>query len=47
VPDTDGVIEAILGGHFDMAGYDDFIARHLGAADGGASARFVGRFLPA
>ena len=44
VVDTDGVIEAIATGRFDVTGYDDFLARHV-AADGGASARFVERFL--
>ena len=44
VADTDGVIEAIADGRFDLSGYDAFIARHV-AADGRASARFVERFL--
>ena len=47
VVDTDGVIEAIASGRFDLGPYDAFVARHLGAADGRASARFVERFLPA
>ena len=45
VPDTAGVIEAVLGGRFDLAAYEPFIARHLGACDGHASARFVEQFL--
>jgi hypothetical protein len=44
VTDTDGVIEAIVTGRSDTAGYDDFIARHI-AADGSASRRFVEEFL--
>jgi CDP-ribitol ribitolphosphotransferase len=44
VSDTDGVIDAIVAGRFDIAGYDAFIARHV-AADGSASRRFVERFL--
>jgi CDP-ribitol ribitolphosphotransferase len=47
VADTDGVIAAILGNAFDLAPYDAFIQRHLGASDGHASERFVERFLPA
>jgi len=46
VEDTDGVIAAIRGGSFDLGPYDRFIARHLGAADGRATERFVERFLP-
>ena len=46
VPDTDGVIAAIAAGRFDLASYEPFIARHLGASDGRASERFVERFLP-
>lgn len=46
VVDTDGVAAAIREGQFDLAPYDAFIARHLGACDGRASARFVERFLP-
>lgn len=45
VADTDGVAEAILGGRFDLSGYDAFIARYLGACDGHASERFVEWFL--
>jgi CDP-ribitol ribitolphosphotransferase len=45
VQDTDGVVAAILGGDFDLSRYDAFIERHLGACDGGASLRFVDRFL--
>ena len=47
VVDTDGAIEALLQDRFDLAPYDAFIARHLGASDGAASARFVEHFLPA
>lgn len=46
VADTDGVARAILEDRFDLAGYDAFVERHLGASDGGASARFVDRFAP-
>lgn len=46
VDDTDGVAEAILEDRFDLAPYDAFVARHAGACDGEASARFVERFLP-
>ena len=46
VPDTAGVIDAILAGRFDFAAYGPFIERHLGACDGRASARFVDHFLP-
>ncbi|MFI5254869.1 MAG: CDP-glycerol glycerophosphotransferase family protein, partial [Candidatus Limnocylindrales bacterium] len=46
VPDTDGVIAAILSGRFDLTAYDAFIARHLDACDGLAADRFVDRFLP-
>ena len=45
VTDTDGVIDAVLRGDVDLAGYDAFIARHLGACDGHASERLVERFL--
>jgi CDP-ribitol ribitolphosphotransferase len=45
VADTDGVIAAIRGGRFDLAAYEPFIARHLGASDGRASERLVDRFL--
>lgn len=47
VTDTDGVIEVIEAGRFDLGPYEAFVARHLGASDGRASARFVERFLPA
>jgi len=47
VVDTDGVIETILGDRFDLAPYEAFIQRHLGASDGRASARFVEHFVPA
>jgi CDP-ribitol ribitolphosphotransferase len=46
VRDTDGAIAALLGDRFDLAAYDGFVERHLGACDGQASARFVDRFLP-
>ena len=47
VTDTDGAIEALRDDRFDLSRYDTFIERHLGASDGGASRRFVERFLPA
>jgi teichoic acid ribitol-phosphate primase len=47
VSDTEGAIRALLDDRFDLAPYDEFIARHLGASDGGASARLVEHFLPA
>jgi teichoic acid ribitol-phosphate primase len=46
VVDTEGVIQAIRSSRFDLSGHDAFIARHLGACDGGASRRFVDRFVP-
>jgi CDP-glycerol glycerophosphotransferase (TagB/SpsB family) len=45
VTDTDGVIETIATGRFDLAPYDAFIERHIGVEDGAASGRFVARFL--
>lgn len=45
VTNTDEVIDTILAGRFDLSGYDEFVRRHLGACDGGASARLVSRFL--
>jgi CDP-ribitol ribitolphosphotransferase len=45
VTDTDGTIEAILTDRFDTSGYEAFIERQLGASHGGASERFVRRFL--
>jgi teichoic acid ribitol-phosphate primase len=45
VTDTDGIIDAIATGRFDMTGYDRFVERQLGASRGGASERFVERFL--
>jgi CDP-glycerol glycerophosphotransferase (TagB/SpsB family) len=45
VVDTTGVIEAIHDGRFDLDAYEPFIGRHLEAADGHASSRFVERFL--
>ena len=47
VTDMDNAIQALLEDRFDLAPYDEFIARHLGASDGHASARFVEHFLPA
>ena len=51
VRDTDGVIAAVraavMADAVDAAPYEAFIARHLGGADGRATARFVERFLPA
>lgn len=46
VRDTDAAIDALLADRFDLAAYDAFIERHLGACDGRASARFVERFVP-
>lgn len=45
VLDTDGVAGAILAGHFDLSGYDAFVARNVGRSDGAASDRFVERFV--
>jgi CDP-glycerol glycerophosphotransferase (TagB/SpsB family) len=45
VTDTDGIVEAILTGRFDLSGYDAFIERQLGSLRGGASDRFVDHFL--
>jgi CDP-ribitol ribitolphosphotransferase len=45
VTDTDGVIEAIAAGRFDLTGYEAFVDRQLGPARGGASRRFVDRFV--
>jgi CDP-glycerol glycerophosphotransferase (TagB/SpsB family) len=45
VTDTDGIIEAIATGRFEMDGYDAFIDRQLGSSRGGASDRFVDHFL--
>jgi teichoic acid ribitol-phosphate primase len=45
VRDTDGVVDAVLAAKVDAKAYDAFIARHLDACDGHASARFVERFL--
>jgi len=47
VVDTEGIIETLLGDRFDLAPYDAFIQRHLGASDGRASERFVEHFVPA
>jgi CDP-ribitol ribitolphosphotransferase len=46
VTDTDGVVDVIREGRFDLAPYAAFIDRHLGASDGAASRRFVERFVP-
>jgi CDP-glycerol glycerophosphotransferase (TagB/SpsB family) len=45
VTDTDGVIDAIAGRRFVLTGYDAFIDRQLGPARGGASQRFIERFV--
>jgi CDP-glycerol glycerophosphotransferase (TagB/SpsB family) len=45
VTDTDGVIDAIATGRFDLTGYDEFLERQLGPAPGGASRRCVEHFL--
>ena len=45
VVDTDQVVDAIRAARFDLAPYEAFIARHLGASDGAASARLVERFV--
>jgi len=45
VTDTDGVIDAIRAGRFDLSGYDAFIERELGGSHGDASDRFVEQFL--
>ena len=37
VVDTDGIIDAIATGRFDLSGYAAFIERQLGASRGGAS----------
>ncbi|MFI5225141.1 MAG: CDP-glycerol glycerophosphotransferase family protein [Candidatus Limnocylindrales bacterium] len=46
VRDAAAAAAAIRERRFDPSGYDSFIARHLGASDGRASERFVGRFIP-
>jgi CDP-ribitol ribitolphosphotransferase len=46
VRDTDGVADAVMSGDVDVAAYDAFVARNIGACDGHASERFVDRFLP-
>jgi CDP-glycerol glycerophosphotransferase (TagB/SpsB family) len=45
VVDTDGVAAAIFDDRFDLSGYDAFIERQLGTRLGGASDRFVDRFV--
>ena len=45
VSDTAGVADAILQGDPDLTRYDEFIERHMGPCDGGASRRFVERLL--
>jgi CDP-glycerol glycerophosphotransferase (TagB/SpsB family) len=47
VRDTAGVAGAIAADRWDLDAYDAFIARNLGACDGGSSDRFVDRFIPA
>lgn len=46
VRDTAAAAAAILDGAFDLAAYEPFIARHLGASDGRASQRIIDRFMP-
>jgi CDP-glycerol glycerophosphotransferase (TagB/SpsB family) len=46
VLDTEGVIEAIRDGRFDIEPYDAFVRRHLGSSDGRSSERWVERFAP-
>ena len=46
VSDTEGVAEAIRSSRFDLAPYDAFVARHLGASDGHSAGRWVERFMP-
>ena len=46
VADTDGVLDAIQAGRFDLGLYEAFIARHLGASDGRSSERWVERIAP-
>ena len=45
VVDTDGVIEAIVDGRFDLSGYDAFIERHIGRS-GRRRERSLRRPLP-
>jgi CDP-glycerol glycerophosphotransferase (TagB/SpsB family) len=45
VVDTNGVAAAILGNAFDLTGYEAFVERYLGPAQGRASERFVDHFL--
>lgn len=47
VTDVERVARVILEGAFDLAAYEAFIAKHLGASDGRATERFVERFAPA
>jgi CDP-ribitol ribitolphosphotransferase len=47
VRDTDAAAAAILGAAVDETAWDTFIARHMGACDGGAADRVAERFLPA
>jgi hypothetical protein len=47
VVDAEAAAAAILGGDFDLTGYDAFVERHLGASRGEASAAFVRHFLGA
>jgi CDP-ribitol ribitolphosphotransferase len=46
VRDTDGAIAVLLGDRVDLAAYDGFVERHLGACEGPASAGVVDRVLP-
>lgn len=45
VDDIDALAAAVLRDEFDVSTYDAFVARHLNACDGNASARFVARFV--
>jgi CDP-ribitol ribitolphosphotransferase len=45
VNDTDEVAAAILADDFDLSGYEAFVQEHLGQSRGGASDRFVDRFV--
>lgn len=45
VADTEGVAAAIAANDFELEPYEAFIARHLGAAIGGASDRVIERFV--
>lgn len=45
VTTTDAAVAAIVEDRFEMADYDAFVERHLGACDGRASERFVEHFV--